>query len=171
MKKLFLLMGIGAIASLTSCVTPKAAKEAVGIGKQVRGSWTLTTVDYNGFSKNEVQGNVKVNETVANVFDTASPECYEGSTWDLVQNNKTGIYRLNNTSASCPQVAANIIWNIQQDGPSTYFIFKDVTGIKAKQNTAGYKLKVEYVDANSMRLVQDVNASGKIAQVIYNFQR
>jgi len=171
MKKGILLLGISMIAFLTSCVTPKAAKESIAFGKQVRGSWTLTSVDYNGFSKNEIKGNVKVNETVANVFDTASPECYEGSTWNLVQNNKKGTYTFNNSGASCPQGSADIIWNMQQDGSTTYFIFKDVTGIKAKQNTAGYKLKVDYVDANSMKLVQDVNTSGKIAQVIYNFQR
>lgn len=171
MKKGILLFGIGAAALLSSCASTTTAKQTIQTGKDVRGSWTLTSVDYNGFSKNEIKGNVKVNETVANVFDTASPECYEGSTWNLVQNNKKGTYTFNNSGASCPQGSADIIWNMQQDGSTTYFIFKDVTGIKAKQNTAGYKLKLNHVDANSMQLIQDVNTSGKIAQVIYNFQR
>lgn len=171
MKKGILLFGIGVATLLSSCASTTTAKQTMETGKEVRGAWTLTTVDYSGFSNNEIKGNVKVNETVANVFDTASPECYEGSTWNLVQNNKKGTYTFNNGGASCPQGTASIIWDLQQDGSTTYFIFKDVTGIKAKQNTAGYKLKVDYVDANSMKLVQDVNASGKIAQVIYTFQR
>lgn len=32
-------------------------------------------------------------------------------------------------------------------------------------------MRVDEIDATSMRLVQDVNANGKIAQVIYTFQR
>ena len=101
----------------------------------------------------------------------ASPECYEGSSWNLVQNNKKGTYTFNSAGADCPQGTANIIWNLTQEGSDTYFTFKDVTGIKAKQNTAGYKLRVDQVDASSMRLVQDVNANGKIIQVVYSFQR
>ncbi|CAM3328381.1 lipocalin family protein [Empedobacter falsenii] len=171
MKKSILLFGICASAFLTSCASTTVAKQEIETGKEVRGSWTLTNVDYEGLTTNEVQGNVKVTDAVSRVFDTANPECYEGSTWNLVQNNKKGTYTFNNAGGDCPSGTANIIWNLQQDGSTTFFIFKDVTGIKAKQNTAGYKIRVDYVDANSMRLVQDINAKGKIAQVIYNFQR
>ncbi|MFV0146683.1 lipocalin family protein [Empedobacter falsenii] len=171
MKKNILLFGICASAFLTSCASTTVAKQEIETGKEVRGTWTLTNVDYEGLTTNEVQGNVKVTDAVSRVFDTANPECYEGSTWNLVQNNKKGTYTFNTADEDCPTGTANIIWNLQQDGSTTYFIFKDVTGIKAKQNTAGYKMRVDYVDANSMRLVQDINANGKIAQVIYNFQR
>jgi hypothetical protein len=171
MKKSILLFGICATALLSSCASTTVAKQTIETGKEVRGTWTLTNVDYSGLSTNEVQGNVKVNETVSKVFDTANPACYEGSTWNLVQNNKKGTYTFNNGGGDCPAGTSNIIWNLVQDGATTYFTFKDVTGIKAKQNTSGYKLKVEQVDASSMTLVQDVNANGKIAQVIYNFSR
>ncbi len=171
MKKGILLFGICATALLSSCASTTTAKQTIETGKEVRGAWTLTSVDYSGLSNNEVQGNVKVNETVAKVFDTANPECFEGSTWNLVQNNKKGTYTFNNGGGDCPAGTANIIWNLVQDGSTTYFTFKDVTGIKAKQNTAGYKMRVDEIDATSMRLVQDVNANGKIAQVIYTFQR
>ncbi|WP_312555956.1 hypothetical protein [Empedobacter brevis] len=171
MKKSILLFGICTSAFLTSCASTTVAKQEIQTGKEVRGAWTLTNVDYAGLTTNEVQGNVKVTDAVSRVFDTANPECYEGSAWNLVQNNKKGTYTFNNAGADCPQGTADIIWNLEQDGSTTYFIFKDVTGIKAKQNTAGYKMRVDYVDVNSMRLVQDINANGKIAQVIYNFQR
>lgn len=171
MKKGILIAGISAIALLGSCASNPSAKVANETGKVVRGSWTLTSVDYSGLAKNKIEGNVKVNESVSKVFDTASPQCYEGSTWSLVQNNKKGTYTFNNSGAGCPQGTANIIWDLQQDGSTTYFIFKDVTGIKAKQNTAGYKMRVSSANENSMTLVQDVKADGKIAQVIYNFQR
>ncbi|RRT93413.1 lipocalin family protein [Empedobacter falsenii] len=171
MKKSILLFGICASAFLTSCASTTVAKQEIQTGKEVRGAWTLTNVDYQGLTTNEVQGNVKVTDAVAKVFDTANPECYEGSTWSLVQNNKKGTYTFNNSGAGCPQGTANIIWDMQQDGSTTYFIFKDVTGIKAKQNTAGYKMRVSSANENSMTLVQDVKADGKIAQVIYNFQR
>ncbi len=171
MKKNILLFGICATALLSSCASTTVAKQTIETGKEVRGAWTLSNVEYEGFSNNEVQGNVKVNEKVAKVFDVASPDCYVGSTWNLVQNNKKGTYTFNNGGADCPTGTSNIIWNLEKDGDTTYFVFKDVTGIKAKQNTAGYKLRVDQVDAASLRLVQDVNANGKIAQVIYTFQR
>ena len=171
MKKSILLFGICATALLSSCASTTVAKQEINTGKEVRGAWTLTNVDYQGLANNQVEGNVRVNEKVARVFDMASPECYEGSTWNLVQNNKKGTYTFNNGGGDCPAGTANIIWNLVQDGSTTYFTFKDVTGIKAKQNTAGYKMRVDEIDATSMRLVQDVNANGKIAQVIYTFQR
>ena len=155
----------------TSCAETNVIKAEMDSAKQIRGAWTLSDVSYNGLSNHELQGDKKVTETVASVFDMASPECYVGSTWNLVQNNKSGTYTFNNGSAGCPSGTSKIIWNIENDGYADYFTFKDVTGIKAKQNTAGYKLRVDDIDATSLRLVQDVNANGKIAQVIYTFQR
>ena len=145
----------------TSCAQTNVVKAEMDTAKQVRGIWTLSDVSYqnlDGFAVN-------------NVCDMANPECYEGSTWNLVQNNKSGTYTFNNTNADCPSGTANIVWNVLQDGSDQYFTFKDVTGIKAKQNTAGYRMKLDYVDANAMRFVQDVNADGKIGQVVYTFQR
>lgn len=171
MKKVILMLAVGASLALGSCASHTVAKSEMQTGKEVRGAWTLTDVSYAGLANQELQGNNRVTETVATVFDTANPECYEGSTWNLVQNNKTGVYTFNQSDSQCPSSTAKIIWNVVEEGSTSYFTFKDVTGIKAKQNTAGYKLKIDYVDANSMRLIQDVNANGKIAQVIYTFQR
>ena len=165
------MLAVGATFALSSCASTNVQKSQMNTGREVRGAWTLSNVSYSGLANQQVQGNVKVTDNVALVFDTANPDCYIGSSWNLVQNNKTGTYTFNTSNSACPQGTANIVWNIQEEGTTTYFIFKDVTGIKAKQNTAGYKLRVDYLDANSMTLVQDVNASGKIAQVIYSFQR
>lgn len=171
MKKVILILTVGVTMVLGSCASTNVQKSQMETGKEVRGTWTLSEVSYMGLASKEAQGNNLVTETISSVFDTANPECYEGSTWTLVQNNKTGTYNFNNLSASCPTGTAKIIWDIKEEGTTSYFTFKDVTGIKAKQNTAGYRLRVDYLDANSMTLVQDVNAGGKIAQVIYKFQR
>lgn len=171
MKKGILTLVVGAALILTSCAATNVAKSQQETGKEVRGAWTLSNVNVNGLDNQKIDGNVKVTESISTVFDMANPTCYEGSTWNLVQNNKTGTYTFNNSDAGCPSGTAKIIWDIKEEGNTTYFTFKDITGIKAKQNTAGYKLRVDYVDANSMTLVQDVNANGKIAQVVYTFQR
>lgn len=171
MKKGILTLAVGTAMILGSCASTNVVKSQMETGKEVRGAWTLSDVSYSGLSNQEVQGEKIVTETVATVFDTASPECYEGSTWNLVQNNKTGTYTFNHSDSGCPTGTAKIIWDIKEENGTSYFTFKDITGIKAKQNTAGYRMKVEYLDANAMRLVQDVNANGKIAQVIYTFQR
>jgi len=171
MKKVILILTVGVTMILGSCASTNVQKSQMETGKEVRGAWTLADVSYAGLADREAQGNNLVTETISTVFDTANPECYVGSTWNLVQNNKTGTYTFNNSSAACPTGTAKIIWDIREEGTTSYFTFKDVTGIKAKQNTTGYKLRVDYLDANTMTLVQDVNASGKIAQVIYTFQR
>ena len=161
MKKGILMFAAATAMLFASCAQTNVVKAEMDTAKQVRGIWTLSDVSYqnlDGFAVN-------------NVFDMANPECFEGSTWNLVQNNKSGTYTFNNTSTECPSGTANIIWNVLQDGSDYYFTFKDVTGIKAKQNTVGYRMKLDYVDTNSMRFVQDVNAEGKIGQVVYTFQR
>lgn len=171
MKKVILMLTVGATFMLGSCASTNVQKSQMETGKEVRGAWTLSDVSYEGLANQQVSGNVKVTETVSNVFDMAKPECYVGSTWNLVQNNKTGTYTFNTADSARPSGTAKIIWNIVEEGTTTYFTFKDVTGIKAKQNTAGYKLRVSYLDATNMTLVQDVNVNGKIAQVLYSFQR
>ena len=175
MKKIILMLAVGTSFMLGSCASSNSStnvkKSQMATAKDIRGTWTLTNVNYEGLATKQVEGNKVVTETVANVFDTASPECYIGSTWSLVQNNKTGTYTFNNPSNSCPSGTANIIWEIKENGNTTNFIFKDVTGIKAKQNTAGYSLVVSYLNTNTMQLTQDVNVSGKIAKIIYTFQR
>lgn len=170
MKKGILSLMASATLFLGSCATT-TEKSQTETGKEVRGAWTLTDVNYAGLANQQVEGTVRVTETISTVFDTASPECYKGSAWNLVQNNKTGTYTFNTSDPTCASGTAKIIWDIKEEGGTKYFIFKDITGIKAKQNTAGYKLKVDYVDASTMKLSQDVNASGKIAQVIYTFNR
>ena len=171
MKKVILMLAIGTSFMLGSCASTNVAKSQMETGKEVRGAWTLSDVSYQGLANHQVQGNVKVTETVSSVFDMAKPECFVGSTWNLVQNNKTGTYTFNTSDSACPSGTAKIIWNIVEEGTTTYFTFKDVTGIKAKQNTAGYKLQVTNLSETNMTLSQDVRVDGKIAQVIYSFQR
>ena len=171
MKKVILMLTVGATFILGSCASTNVAKSQMETGKEVRGAWTLSDVSYAGLANQQVQGNVKVTESVASVFDMAKPECFVGSTWNLVQNNKTGTYTFNTADSACPSGTAKIIWNIVEEGTTTYFTFKDVTGIKAKQNTAGYKLRVDQLSATNMTLVQDVSVDGKVSQVYYTFQR
>lgn len=162
MKKGILLLTLCSGLFFSSCASNAINKAQVQTGTQVRGEWTLSSVNYIG---------LKANENVNRVFDLASPACYEGSTWSLNQNSKKGTYTFNNYSPDCPTGTAEIMWNVQQMGDASYFTFKDVTGIKAKQNTAGYQMRIESVDATSMKLVQDVNFEGKIIQIVYTFHK
>ena len=175
MKKILFMLAVGTSIALSSCAATNAntnlKKSEMATGKEVRGTWTLTNVDYQGLANKQVEGNNFVTETVTNVFNTASPNCFIGSTWNLIQNNKTGTITFNTSNATCPTGTLNIIWDIKENADKTNFMFKDVTGIKAKQNTAGYNLIVNYLNTNTMQLTQDVNVEGKIAKIIYTFQR
>ena len=49
MKKNILLFGICATALLSSCASTTVAKQTIETGKEVRGAWTLSNVEYEGF--------------------------------------------------------------------------------------------------------------------------
>ena len=143
MNKYFL---IGAMAfAFVGCKTSNNVANDSSIQTQLRGSWTLTKVDYSKDYK-------------VTSFHVADAKCFEGSKWDLVANNNRGVVSLN-TNRDCPEFTSNITWNIKKDGT---FNFKFIGSEKAKHVNEGYSLDVTNVSTNSFTLV-DRSTEAKIS--------
>ncbi len=156
MKKM-IFIGIWAFA-FVACTNTKAIADSE---KLMRGSWTVTDVSISGVNEKSV---------MVNVFDEASLKCYEGSSWELVQNNASGTYTLGSGS-DCPQQTNKIKWFITEEGGQSYFNFKRIGDERPKNVVDGYKLRITSNTGSSIALVQDLLFDGKPINIHYTFQK
>ena len=91
------------------------------------------------------------------VFDQARTDCFEGSTWHLVQNNATGNYTLNG-GANCPNETTKIKWFMTENNGQFYFHFKKIyEGERPKNVVDGYQMRVTSNTGSSFILEQELN--------------
>lgn len=173
-KNVFLMAATAAFALLLSSCS--SSHKVAGVN--LNGTYTLSSVDVRGVDgggirQDVVKGdtatfihNVKVNTTI---FDDASPNCFQGSTW-VLPHNGYGSYTIN--SASCGSGVRNIIWSIRNDGAQKIFQLKILDGRKAKTVQEGYLLNLNDVTAGGFTLSTNVSTSdGKQASIVYTFVR
>ncbi|MCK7590989.1 lipocalin family protein [Subsaxibacter sp. CAU 1640] len=157
MKRLATLVTITLL--LTSCSLSKQEKTA---RKTVDGTWTLTKVTYDSPGT--------FNTTL---FDDTTASCFEGSQWFFRSNNSTGSYNIIN--ANCPTGERYIRWSANEIGKDTgnYDFTMKFTDEKKNdiQKNTGYRMTLNYLDDNSMQLVQTVNFEGKPFKINLNFTR
>lgn len=157
MKNLILLTGF--VCLLISCNNSKAIADSE---KLMRGNWIVTDVSINGVNENHVN---------INVFDEARAKCYEGSKWNLVQNNASGTYSLNGGNG-CPTKSHKIKWFITEENGQSFFNFKRIyDGERPKHVVDGYKLRVGSNTGSQIVLVQDLYFEGKPITVNYTFNK
>jgi len=122
----------------------------------VKGNWKITNVTYPGSDY------IKVNS-----FDIADSKCFIGSQWNFISNNNKGSVTLN--SSSCPAFTSPIVWSINKDG---IFVLKIVEpGVKSKNVTQGYLLKVANQSETSFQLIDAINVGGQNKDVVYQFEK
>lgn len=149
MKKLVLLSFVG--LALASCKPTMDKQSQYGI----KGDWTLTSVSHIGGEF------VKVTS-----FNIADAHCFNGSQWKFVSNNNTGVVSLSGGN-SCPMFESNFKWFVNPNGE---FEFKFVdAGLKAKNVTTGYKMKVKNQTATSFDLIDNFYVDGQGYDVTYHF--
>ncbi len=156
MKKIFqLAFTVLAVAFiLQACSTTKSV---VGSNNgPLRGTWTLTSVNYEGLVPGAVQ----------NVFGQAPPAAFVNSTWEL-PNNGNGRYTLSNGTSQ------TIFWSYNNaDKTNPVFQFKKIyEGEKAKDIAEGYQLNVAQVDDTSMTLKSPVANGNSTAYIVYSFRK
>lgn len=155
MNKLFIL---GAASLMfASCTSGKMAQENRKDFLAMKGSWTLSSVNYDS-SKFKIKP-----------FDEGvDVQCWIGSTWNLIPNNWSGTYSLNGTNY-CPSILQPIKFEVK-DG--NHFVFKKVDdGTKAKHNTEGYSLYLVSRTENSFSLRQSVPLGNEMVDVVYHFEK
>ena len=147
-------------AALFTACSPSKVSSPDGGNVNLRGTWTVSSVDVDGVSKTGFR---------VTVFDDAPYTCYQGSTWTLVPNGN-GTYVVP-SSGDCMGGERKIYWSVQTIGGVKYFQFKNIGAHKAKNVTEGYRLELKSLTANSMHLQSAVNFEGKTVYINYQFTR
>lgn len=159
MKKIILIVCVSVFA-FSSC---SISKEARAKRNLINGSWTLTDVS---FANNT--GNFK-----ATLFNDVEDICLEGSDWFFRDNNSTGSYTIA-PSSLCRDGERLIRWSVveREDNNTSQLQFKFINEkFKDIDGGVGYRLTIENLTEQAMRLQSNVQVDGKPVSVIYNFTK
>ncbi|MFG6685455.1 lipocalin family protein [Mariniflexile sp. HNIBRBA6329] len=155
MKKLILLC---LAISLVSC----GASKTVRVSKKViKGDWVLNSVTYNQ------AGNYNVT-----LLNDASKACFEGSTWQFVPNNNTGVYSIND--ASCATGERHFVFTIQEVDAETGlydFLLKPTDEKHKSETNQGFRLKLATLSDDTMQWQQTVSVAGSTLTLNMNFSK
>lgn len=155
MKKLLLIcMAIG----LVSC----GASKTVRVSKKViKGDWVLNSITYNQSGTYNVT-----------LLNDASKACFEGSTWQFVPNNNTGVYTIN--GANCATGDRHFVFTIQEVDAETGlydFLLKPTNEKHKSETNQGFRLKLSALSDTAMQWQQTVNVAGSSFTINMNFSK
>jgi hypothetical protein len=146
------------IVSLFACGTSKTVRTS---HKVIKGNWILNSITYSE------KGTYNVS-----LLNDASKVCFEGSTWQFVPNNNTGIYNINNTS--CSTGARNFVFTIKEIDEQTglYDFLLKPTDEKYKSVTNnGFRLNLTALSDIDMQWKQTVLVDGESFTITMNFNK
>ena len=155
MKKiLFLLITV----SLLSCGTSKTVRDSK---KVIKGDWTLNKITYNRSGTYNVT-----------LLNDASKTCFEGSTWQFVPNNNTGIYTISNPS--CTIGERYFVFTIQEIDETTGlydFLLKPTNEKHKSESNQGFRLELTSLSDTFMQWQQTVTVDGSPFTITMNFTK
>lgn len=147
MKKIIHHTFIFAFAALflSACSTTNTAQSPQVSRSDISGNWTVNNVSLENFPSGY---------SVKNVFDMASYQDFQGSTWDL-KGNGTGTISLTNGAVQ------PIYWSVNKTTANHTFQFKKLAdGQKPKDVTTGYSLEFGDVSNGTAVFKTPVSLSG-----------
>ncbi|PCH74775.1 MAG: lipocalin [Flavobacteriaceae bacterium] len=156
MKKTILIVLVSIL--LASCGSTKVIRQSK---KVMKGMWELSSITYS------TSGTFNVS-----LFNDVSKECFEGSTWQFVPNNNTGIYTIDN--GTCDAGPRNFIFKIQEVDAQTdlYDFLLKPTDVKHQSDSNhGYRLWLEQLSEETMKWRQTVTVEGKAFHIYMNFNK
>lgn len=156
MKRILFLALI--VVTAMSCGPSKTVVESK---KVIKGYWYLDDISY------DTAGTFNVS-----IFNDASAECFEGSTWRFIPNNNTGNYTIDD--AECSTGQRDFIFTIQEIDADTglYNFLLKPTNEKGKSETnTGFRLRLAQLNDTNMRWEQTVNVDGKPFTITMNFSK
>ena len=152
------LIGIVMIASCSSSNKVTVAKR-----NDVKGTWTLSNISYEGLAASERLRLI--------LLDEGSEACLTGTTW-VLPNNGYGSYTITSSNAGCVPGKKNIVWSYKEESGEAVFQYKKLPGgEKAKDITEGYKFKILSASANSMVLQSQISYQGNPVYINYSFSK
>ena len=156
MKKTTVLLVLAII--LSACSTSKTVRASK---KVIKGNWTLSDISYSE------AGTYKVS-----LLEDAAKECFEGSNWQFVPNNNTGVYTINDTD--CTLGERYFVFTIQEVDEATGlydFLLKPTNKKHKSENNKGFRLKLSALSDTNMQWQQTVTLAGKPFIISMNFTK
>ena len=156
MKRIILLTIVA--FSLLSCGTPKTVIQSK---KVIKGYWNLTNIEYS-----------EEGDFIVSLFDVASKECFEGSSWRFIPNNNTGNYTIN--GGDCPTGEHYFIFTIQEMDEATGlydFLLKPTDAKKKSITNSGVRLQLTQLNDATMQWKQSLTVDGKPFTISMNFSK
>lgn len=156
MQKTIFLLATALI--LCSCGTTKIVRDAK---KALKGNWTLTTVTYSE------AGTYKVS-----LLDDATKECFEGSTWQFIPNNNTGMYSIKDSG--CSTGDRHFVFTIQPVDVETGhfdFLLKPTNEKHKSETNKGFRQKILTLSDTVMQWQQTVTVKGKPFIITMTFNK
>lgn len=155
MKRIVLLL---LTISIISCGTSKTVRTSK---KVIKGEWTLNSINYS-----------KAGTYNVTLLNDVSKACFEGSTWQFIPNNNTGIYTISNSG--CLTGERNFVFTIQEVNAETglYDFLLKPTNEKGKSETnQGFRLSLASLSDTTMQWQQTVNVEGSPFTITMNFNK
>ncbi|MBR9845033.1 MAG: lipocalin [Algicola sp.] len=152
--KQFVLILIG--ICFLSCGASKTVRESK---KVIKGDWTLNSITYS-----------KTGSYNVTLLNDASRECFEGSNWQFIPNNNTGLYNISKTS--CNSGDRYFVFTIDEVDESTglYDFLIKPTDEKGKSETnQGFRMKLTLLTETNMQWQQTVSVDGSPFIINMNF--
>ena len=158
LRKLIFLV-VFAAGLVTSCSVSKAARQDRSV---LSGNWILNNVSYQGG-----QGKFK-----SVLFNDSDATCFEGSTWFFRNNNSTGSYMLGGGS-KCDEAERFIRWSVvDRPGMASQLQFKFIDEkYKDISGGLGYRLDIEQLTDQQLRMTSKVTVEGQPLTVVYEFTK
>jgi len=155
MKKLFLLL---ISISVLSCGTSKTVRVSK---KVIKGNWVLNSIGYSEAGTYNVT-----------LLNDATKVCFEGSTWQFVPNNNTGIYSI--SSLDCPTGDRYFVFTIDEVDPQTGlydFLIKPTNEKYKSETNHGFRLSLTSLTDTTMQWEQTLSVAGKPFTITMNFAK
>lgn len=134
--------------TLFSCGTSKTVRVSK---KVIKGNWTLNQITYSESGTYNVT-----------LLNDEKKDCFEGSTWQFIPNNNTGIYSI--TKSSCAVGNRNFIFTIKEIDEVTglyNFLLKPTDAKNKSQNNVGFRLSLTQLTEANMVWEQTLTVDGK----------
>lgn len=156
MKKVVSLICITLV--LISCGASKTVRDSK---KVIKGNWSLNTITYSQAGTYNVT-----------LLNDASKACFEGSTWQFIPNNNTGVYNIN--GANCTTGERNFVFTIQEVNETTGlydFLLKPTNEKNKSETNQGFRLNLTSLTDTVMQWQQTLSVEGNPFTITMNFSK
>jgi len=139
------------------------SKTVIQSKRVIKGNWVLNSITH------DQTGTFNIN-----LLLDVSQACFEGSDWQFIPNNNSGLYTISNSG--CASGERYFIFTIQEINPETglyNFLLKPTSklGSAGKNSKTGFRFELTHLDVGAMQWQQTVTVDDSFITVSLNFTK